>query len=219
MTSKAMSRWANAEEDVALQAKRKWDKEEKKRRKAERNGKLEEQKQAQVAASQPFETSLDTEETSEPAAKRRKTTPDSRSVTEERTTVAQRTMLRPDVGGWRTCRSVENYDKLNDIEEGTYGWVARAKEISTGKIVALKRLKLEPNERGGLPVTGLREMQILRDCDHRNIVKLLEVVVGDDTRKIETWVPSQPQVFDRDLPSEAVSSLTFSAASFSSSNS
>ena len=75
---------------------------------------------------------------------------------------------------------MDNYDKLNDIEEGTYGWVARATELSTGKIVALKRLKIEPNDPNGLPVTGLREIQILKDCRHRNIVELEEVVVGGD---------------------------------------
>ena len=56
---------------------------------------------------------------------------------------------------------------------------------ATGKIVALKRLKIDPKDRSGLPVTGLREIQILRDCDHRNVVRLKEVVVGEDTRKIE----------------------------------
>ncbi|KUI60547.1 Serine/threonine-protein kinase ppk23 [Cytospora mali] len=88
-------------------------------------------------------------------------------------------------GGFGRSRSVENYDKLNDIEEGAYGWVARAKEIATGKVVALKRLKIEANDRNGLPVTGIREIQILKDCHHKNIVKLQEVVVGEDTSRIE----------------------------------
>ncbi|KUI65269.1 Serine/threonine-protein kinase ppk23 [Cytospora mali] len=88
-------------------------------------------------------------------------------------------------GALGVSRSVENYDKLNDIEEGAYGWVARAKEIATGKVVALKRLKIEANDRNGLPVTGIREIQILKDCNHKNIVKLQEVVVGEDTSRIE----------------------------------
>jgi cell division cycle 2-like len=99
--------------------------------------------------------------------------------------VARRRLLRYQAGTWSKSRSVENYDKLNDIEEGTYGWVARAKETATGRVVALKRLKLDPKDRSGLPVTGLREIQILRDCSHRNIVKLLEVVVGNNTARIE----------------------------------
>jgi cell division cycle 2-like protein len=94
-------------------------------------------------------------------------------------------LLRFESSGWGKCRSVENYDKLNDIEEGTYGWVARATERASGKIVALKRLKLEPGDRSGLPVTGLREIQILKDCKHRNVVGMEEVVVGDDLSKTD----------------------------------
>ncbi len=65
--------------------------------------------------------------------------------------------------------------------------MARAKEIKTGKVVALKRLKLDDHDstRSGLPETGLREIQILKDCSHKNIVQLLEVVVGEDTSRIE----------------------------------
>ena len=33
-------------------------------------------------------------------------------------------------------------------------------------------------EKDGLPVSGLREIQILMSCSHENIVKLKEVVVG-----------------------------------------
>ncbi|KAK3333805.1 kinase-like domain-containing protein [Cercophora scortea] len=95
-------------------------------------------------------------------------------------------LLRFEGGAFGRCHSVENYDKLNDIEEGAYGWVARAQEAATGKVVALKRLKIDPKDRSGLPVTGLREIQILKDCDHRNVVKLQEVVVGDDTSKIDS---------------------------------
>ena len=94
-------------------------------------------------------------------------------------------LLRFEAGTWGKCRSVENYDKLNDIEEGTYGWVARAAELATGKVVALKRLKLDPGDRSGLPVTGLREIQILKDCKHRNIVAMEEVVVGDDITRLD----------------------------------
>jgi hypothetical protein len=30
---------------------------------------------------------------------------------------------------------VDNFERLNHIEEGSYGWVSRAKDISTGEIV------------------------------------------------------------------------------------
>lgn len=40
------------------------------------------------------------------------------------------------------CRSVEAYDKLNAIAEGTFGRVYRAKDRETGQIVALKQIKM-----------------------------------------------------------------------------
>jgi hypothetical protein len=55
----------------------------------------------------------------------------------------------------QACRLVDNYEKLNRIDEGSYGIVYRARDRETGEIVALKRLKLE-NEKNGFPVTTLR---------------------------------------------------------------
>ena len=43
-----------------------------------------------------------------------------------------------------SCRNVDDsYERLNHIEEGSYGIVSRAKDLETKEIVALKRLKLE----------------------------------------------------------------------------
>lgn len=56
--------------------------------------------------------------------------------------------------------------------------VDRARDtLNQGKIVALKRVRMD-QEKDGLPVSGLREITILKMCDHENIVKLNEVVVG-----------------------------------------
>ncbi|KAI0535203.1 Pkinase-domain-containing protein [Xylaria digitata] len=185
------SRWANTEEDAALEAKLKKEKEEKKRLKAEKAAKAEQEKQraAAEAAARQWETQVQQQqeeaESDRPPAKRRKFTPEREDGRTSDTENVK--LLRFEAGGWAPSRSVENYDKLNDIEEGAYGWVARAKEITTGKVVALKRLKLDNDEsrRIGLPETGLREIQILKDCSHKNIVKLREVVVGEDTSQIE----------------------------------
>lgn len=75
-----------------------------------------------------------------------------------------------------SCRSVDNYEKLNRIEEGAYGVVYRARDRQTGEIVALKKLKLE-NEKNGFPVTSLREIHTLLLAKHPNIVNVKEIVV------------------------------------------
>lgn len=167
----AGSRWATTAEDDAQIKK---EKEEKKRRKAEKAQKAEAEKAAAAAA----QAQQQLDEASDRPSKRRKTTPQPDDD-------APPKLLRFETDGWAKSRSVENYDKLNDIEEGTYGWVARATEIKTGRVVALKRLKFDTADRGGLPVTGLREIQILKDVRHKNVVGMEEVVVGDDVDRVD----------------------------------
>jgi cell division cycle 2-like protein len=76
-------------------------------------------------------------------------------------------------------RSVYSYTRLNHIEEGTYGVVFRARCNDTGGIYALKKLKLE-EEKGGFPITSLREVMALMVAGkHENVVGVREVVVGE----------------------------------------
>ncbi|RHZ56105.1 hypothetical protein Glove_406g104 [Diversispora epigaea] len=81
------------------------------------------------------------------------------------------------------CRSVDNYEKLNRIEEGAYGVVFRARDKATGEIVALKKLKLD-KEKNGFPITSLREVHTLLLAKHPNIVNVREIVVGDSLTQI-----------------------------------
>lgn len=78
----------------------------------------------------------------------------------------------------RPSRSVYCYERLNQIEEGSYGVVYRARDKETGDIVALKKLKLD-EEKHGFPITALREIGALMACRHENVVRIREVVVGD----------------------------------------
>lgn len=90
-----------------------------------------------------------------------------------------RDLLRFPAREWRPCRHVDNFEKLNRIEEGSYGYVSRAREKSSGDVVALKKLKLDRASNDGFPITGLREMQTLSESRHENILHLREVLVGD----------------------------------------
>nr|WNT93104.1 CDKG1-2 protein [Phyllostachys edulis] len=75
------------------------------------------------------------------------------------------------------CRSVDEFQRLNKINEGTYGVVFRVRDKKTGEIVALKKVKME-KEREGFPLTSLREINILLSFHHPSIVDVKEVVVG-----------------------------------------
>ncbi|SCU90106.1 LANO_0D07602g1_1 [Lachancea nothofagi CBS 11611] len=68
------------------------------------------------------------------------------------------------------------YERIQQVGEGTYGKVYKAKNIVTGQLVALKRLRLE-GEREGFPITSIREIKLLQSFDHRNISTLSEIMV------------------------------------------
>ena len=63
----------------------------------------------------------------------------------------------------------DKYEKLEKIGEGTYGYVYKARDQSTSETVALKKIKLE-NEDEGVPSTAMREISILKELNHPNIV-------------------------------------------------
>jgi len=79
-----------------------------------------------------------------------------------------------------TCRSVNDFEKLGGrIGEGTYGTVYRARDRTSGKVVALKKIILHNEEKDGFPLTSIRELSALRKCQgHAGIVKFIEVAVG-----------------------------------------
>lgn len=186
MATKTSSRWADDEDDVALEAQRKREKEEKKKLRAEKQRRLEETEniRRQEAAAAALATSTngtgqDTKEgingESGRPSKRRRLSPEP-DVKANGASPAK--LLRFPAPEWGPCRHVDNFEKLNHIEEGSYGWVSRARETATGEVVALKKLKMD-NANDGFPVTGLREIQTLMESRHPNIVNLREVVMGD----------------------------------------
>ncbi|KAL1613294.1 hypothetical protein SLS54_010761 [Diplodia seriata] len=161
------SRWADADEDAEIEAQRRREKEEKKRQKADKQRRLEDQaRAAEERRKQQQEDGQD-----RPAKRQRVASPKDGD--------SPRRLLRFAAPGWGPCRRVDNFERLNHIEEGSYGWVSRARESATGAVVALKKLKMD-NPTDGFPVTALREIQTLKEARaHRHIVGLREVVVGD----------------------------------------
>lgn len=65
--------------------------------------------------------------------------------------------------------------KNRPVGEGTYGVVYKAREINNpDNIVAMKKIRLE-QEDDGVPSTALREISVLRELEHVNVVKLIDV--------------------------------------------
>lgn len=175
-----VSRWADTEEDAAEDARRKAEKEEKKRLKAEKQRKAE-------AAQRATAASANGHAEDERPVKRRRLSRDEQESAAAATEPA-RQLLRFDAPTWQPCRSVERFDRLNHIEEGSYGFVSRAREEATGEIVAIKKLKLDPARDGGFSVTASREIQCLNAAKHRHVVDLREVVVGEGNAKGDVYL-------------------------------
>jgi cyclin-dependent kinase len=70
---------------------------------------------------------------------------------------------------------MERYQKLEKIGEGTYGVVFKAKDRVTNEILALKKIRLEAEDEG-IPSTAIREISLLKELQHPNIVRLYDVV-------------------------------------------
>ena len=70
---------------------------------------------------------------------------------------------------------MQKYEKLEKIGEGTYGTVFKAKNRETGEIVALKRVRLDDDDEG-VPSSALREICLLKELKHKNIVALYDVL-------------------------------------------
>lgn len=72
-------------------------------------------------------------------------------------------------------RILDLFQKLEKIGEGTYGVVYKAKDRQTGRAVALKKIRLDTDSEG-VPSTAIREIALLRELSHPNIVQLLDVI-------------------------------------------
>ncbi|CEG64360.1 Putative CMGC/CDK/CDC2 protein kinase [Rhizopus microsporus] len=71
----------------------------------------------------------------------------------------------------------EKYEKLSKIGEGTYGVVFKAMDKKTKQLVALKKIRLNLME--GVPTTTIREISILKELKHKNVVSLLDLEQKD----------------------------------------
>jgi serine/threonine protein kinase len=59
---------------------------------------------------------------------------------------------------------------LEKLGEGTYGVVYKAINLETGETVAIKKIRLE-KEDDGVPSTAIREISLLKNLKHPNVVE------------------------------------------------
>jgi cyclin-dependent kinase 12/13 len=77
---------------------------------------------------------------------------------------------------WR-CRAASSFEKIKQVGGGTYGIVYKVRDRETGEILAIKKIKME-KEKEGFPITALREIKLLKQLNHPNIIQLKEIVTS-----------------------------------------
>merc|ERR1719233_2813166 len=81
---------------------------------------------------------------------------------------------------WRQSQSlvgfgqVDTYTRLDKLGEGTYATVFKGRSRLTDTMVALKEIRIEHEE--GAPCTAIREVSLLKNLKHANIVTLHDIV-------------------------------------------
>lgn len=67
-----------------------------------------------------------------------------------------------------------DYVKQEKLGEGTYAVVYSGRQLSTGRTVAIKKIKLGQFKEG-LDMSAVREVKFLREVRHENIIELIDV--------------------------------------------
>ncbi|XP_001951975.1 cyclin-dependent kinase 1-like [Acyrthosiphon pisum] len=103
---------------------------------------------------------------------------------------------------------MDNYDKLEKIGEGTYGVVYKCIELSSKEIVAVKKIRMAMEDEG-IPATAIREISILKELNHPNIVNLREILM-DDSRLylVFEFVPMDLKKFIDSRPKKHLDEIT-----------
>ena len=84
---------------------------------------------------------------------------------------------------WK-CNDTRDYEKIKPVGKGSFGLVHKAiyrKGSKEQRIVALKHIKIF--EEQGFPLTALREILIMKRLNHKNILKLEEILYASPKEK------------------------------------
>lgn len=74
---------------------------------------------------------------------------------------------------------MDNYKVIKALGQGTWGVVHMAEQKATGRVVAVKKIKSQES-REGVNFTAIREIKLLREFKHPNIIELVDCFTTPD---------------------------------------
>ncbi|KAI3665852.1 hypothetical protein L6452_44487 [Arctium lappa] len=80
------------------------------------------------------------------------------------------------IDGWLPLKS-DSFERLEKIGQGTYSNVYRARELQTGRMMALKKVRFDNFQPESVRFMA-REIKILRRLDHPNVMKLEGIITS-----------------------------------------
>ncbi|CAD8099994.1 unnamed protein product [Paramecium primaurelia] len=80
----------------------------------------------------------------------------------------------------RTKNVNKYYKVIGEVGSGTYGKVYKARCLKTNDFVALKKIDTKDQKimAEGFPITAIREIKLLKIMNHKNILRLREIIIS-----------------------------------------
>lgn len=74
---------------------------------------------------------------------------------------------------------------IAEVGSGTYGKVYKAECLKTNDFVALKKIDTRDAKivSEGFPITAIREVKLLKMMNHRNVIRLREIIISKPSHR------------------------------------
>ncbi|CAK9435436.1 uncharacterized protein LODBEIA_P01630 [Lodderomyces beijingensis] len=90
--------------------------------------------------------------------------------------------------------TLADYEFMDKLGSGTFGVVHKARDKKTGQLVAMKQI-LYHSVKEGFPITALREITILKQLHHANVLSVQQMIFEEPKVKDKTELITQRGTF------------------------